>query len=31
MRPELDDELKAEDASKDTVHIAVVMLGYNDR
>jgi hypothetical protein len=31
MRPELDDELKAEEASKDTVHIAVVMLGYNDR
>jgi hypothetical protein len=31
MRPEFDDELKAEDASKDTVHVAVVMLGYNDR
>jgi uncharacterized protein len=31
MRPELGDELKAEEASKDTVHIAVVMLGYNDR
>jgi hypothetical protein len=31
MRPELEDELKAEEASKDTVHIAVVMLGYNDR
>ena len=30
-RPELDDELKAEEASKDTVHIAVVMIGYNDR
>ncbi|MBO0763686.1 MAG: DUF459 domain-containing protein [Hyphomicrobiaceae bacterium] len=31
MRPELDDELKTEEASADTVHIAVVMLGYNDR
>jgi hypothetical protein len=31
MRPDLEDELKAEEASKDTVHIAVVMLGYNDR
>ncbi|HEY1246855.1 MAG TPA: DUF459 domain-containing protein, partial [Hyphomicrobiaceae bacterium] len=30
-RPEFDDELKTEEASKDTVHIAVVMLGYNDR
>jgi uncharacterized protein len=30
-RPEFEDELKTEDASKDTVHIAVVMLGYNDR
>jgi len=30
-RLELDDELKAEDASRDTVHIAVVMIGYNDR
>jgi uncharacterized protein len=31
MRPEIDDEIKTEEASKDTVHIAVVMLGYNDR
>ncbi|MFZ1105972.1 MAG: GDSL-type esterase/lipase family protein [Hyphomicrobiaceae bacterium] len=31
MRQDLDDELKTEAASKDTVHIAVVMLGYNDR
>jgi hypothetical protein len=30
-RPELDDELRTEEASKDTVHIAVVMVGYNDR
>ena len=30
-RPELDDEIKTEEASKDTVHIAVVMVGYNDR
>jgi lysophospholipase L1-like esterase len=30
-RPEFDDEMKAEEASKDTVHIAVVMVGYNDR
>ena len=30
-RPELDDELKTEEASKDTVHIAVIMVGYNDR
>ena len=29
-RPEFDDEMKAEEASKDTVHIAVVMVGYND-
>jgi hypothetical protein len=31
MRPEFDDELKAEDASKDTAHVVVIMLGYNDR
>ena len=31
MRPEFDDELKVEEASRDTVHIAVVMIGYNDR
>jgi hypothetical protein len=31
LRHELDEELKAEAASKDIVHIAVVMLGYNDR
>jgi hypothetical protein len=31
LRPEFDDELKSEEASKETVHIAVVMLGYNDR
>jgi hypothetical protein len=31
MRAGLEDELKAEDASRDTVHIAVVMLGANDR
>jgi hypothetical protein len=31
MRSDFEDELKAEAASKDTVHIAVVMLGYNDR
>jgi hypothetical protein len=30
-RPEFDDALKAEEASKDAVHIAVVMLGYSDR
>jgi hypothetical protein len=30
-RPEFDDEIKTEQASKDTVHIAVVMIGYNDR
>jgi hypothetical protein len=30
-RPELDDEIKTEEASKDTVDIAVVMVGYNDR
>src|SRR5262245_17118205 len=30
-RLEFDEELKAEDASKDTAHIAVVMIGYNDR
>ncbi len=30
-RPEFEDEMKAEEASKDTVHIAVVMVGYNDR
>jgi hypothetical protein len=30
-RPEFEDEMKAEEASKDTVHIAVVMAGYNDR
>ncbi len=31
MRQDLDDELKAEEASRDAVHIAVVMLGHNDR
>jgi uncharacterized protein len=31
MRPEFDDELKAEEASKDTAHVVVIMLGYNDR
>jgi uncharacterized protein len=31
LRPEFDDELKAEEASKEVVHVAVVMLGYNDR
>jgi uncharacterized protein len=30
-RPEFEDEMKAEDASKDTVHIAVVMVGFLDR
>src|SRR5262245_52492528 len=30
-RPEFEDEMKAEEASKDTVHIAVVMVGQNDR
>jgi uncharacterized protein len=30
-RTEFEDEMKAEEASKDTVHIAVVMVGYNDR
>ena len=30
-RPEFEDEMRAEEASKDTVHIAVVMVGYNDR
>ena len=30
-RLEFDDELKAEDASRDTVHIAIVMIGSNDR
>lgn len=30
-RLEFDDELKAEEASRDLMHIAVVMLGYNDR
>ncbi|HEX5959452.1 MAG TPA: DUF459 domain-containing protein, partial [Hyphomicrobiaceae bacterium] len=30
-RAEFDAEIKVEEASKDTVHIAVVMVGYNDR
>jgi hypothetical protein len=30
-RFEPNDELKAEDAGRDTVHIAVVMIGYNER
>src|SRR5262245_11456774 len=30
-RPDLDDEIRVEEASKDTVHITVVMVGYNDR
>jgi hypothetical protein len=30
-RLEFDDEVKAEDASRETVHIAVVMIGYNER
>jgi hypothetical protein len=31
VRAEFDDEIKTEEASKDTVNIAVVMIGYNDR
>jgi uncharacterized protein len=31
VRLEFDDELKVEEASRDTFHIAVVMIGYNDR
>jgi hypothetical protein len=31
VRLEFDDELKTEEASKDAAHIAVVMIGYNDR
>jgi hypothetical protein len=30
-RPEFDDEMRTEEASKDTPHIAVVMVGYLDR
>jgi uncharacterized protein len=30
-RLEFDDEIKTEDAGRDTVHIAVVMIGYNER
>src|SRR5262245_47578929 len=30
-RPEFEAEMKAEEASQDTVHIAVVMVGYSDR
>jgi hypothetical protein len=30
-RPELEDEIRVEEASKDTPHIVVVMVGYNDR
>ncbi|HEX5998544.1 MAG TPA: DUF459 domain-containing protein [Hyphomicrobiaceae bacterium] len=30
-RSEFDAEIKVEEASQDTVHIAVVMVGYNDR
>ena len=30
-RLEFDDEVKNEDAGRDTVHIAVVMIGYNER
>ncbi len=31
IRPDLEDELRLEEASKDTVHIAVVMIGAYDR
>lgn len=31
IRPDLEDELKAEDANRDPLHIAVVMVGINDR
>jgi len=31
IRPEFDDELKAEEANRDTVHVAIVMIGVNDR
>lgn len=31
IRPDLEDELKAEDANRDPLHIAVVMVGVNDR
>jgi hypothetical protein len=31
IRPDLEDELRAEEASRDPVHIAVVMVGVNDR
>jgi hypothetical protein len=31
IRPEFDDEVKAEEASKETVHIAIVMVGHIDR
>jgi uncharacterized protein len=31
IRPDLDDELKNEDANKEPLHVAVVMIGANDR
>ena len=31
VRPEIDDELRLEDQSRDVVHIGVVMVGLNDR
>lgn len=31
IRPDFEDELRAEEASRDPVHIAVVMVGVNDR
>jgi hypothetical protein len=31
VRLEFEDDVKAEEANKDTSHIAVVMIGYNDR
>lgn len=31
IRPDFDDELRVEDASRDTVHVAIVMIGVNDR
>jgi hypothetical protein len=31
IRPELEDELRNEEANRDTIHVAIVMVGYNDR
>ena len=31
IRPDLEDELRAEEANRDPLHIAVVMVGVNDR